>query len=305
MPLWIRQRSAAVEQDEVRRLRLEKENVLANQRQRLKRLRENEDLSLQSAKRIRLLVAPHEAPPPVPLESDYLMEDYESDDESSSAAVSRAIAELLSREEALKRLEDEPDLEGEQREKERSLPTRKIFFCSRTHSQLSQFVSEVRHSGWSDSIKLLVLASRKNLCINPDVVKLSNQTLIADKCLDLIGNVKDSTKSKCQFYYTPRLESMSDHILYQPRDIEDLTSLGQFLHACPYYGTRHALHTAELVLLPYQMLLHQQTRESLGIELEGNIVIIDEAHNLIEAINAIHSVELTAHKLAMVRRESH
>lgn len=40
------------------------------------------------------------------------------------------------------------------------------------------------------------------------------------------------------------------------------------------------------------MLLHKDTRESLGIKLEGNIVIIDEAHNLIEAINNMYSVEL-------------
>lgn len=40
------------------------------------------------------------------------------------------------------------------------------------------------------------------------------------------------------------------------------------------------------------MLLHKDTRESLGIKLEGNIVIIDEAHNLIEAINNMYSIEL-------------
>lgn len=41
------------------------------------------------------------------------------------------------------------------------------------------------------------------------------------------------------------------------------------------------------------MLLHKNTRDSLGISLKGNIVIIDEAHNLIEAINNIYSNNLT------------
>lgn len=49
----------------------------------------------------------------------------------------------------------------------------------------------------------------------------------------------------------------------------------------------------QLVVLPYNMLLHQSTREACGIQLKGNVVIIDEAHNLIETISNIHSVEIT------------
>jgi chromosome transmission fidelity protein 1 len=41
------------------------------------------------------------------------------------------------------------------------------------------------------------------------------------------------------------------------------------------------------------MLLHEATREACGIKLKGNIVIIDEAHNLIETISNIHSVEIS------------
>jgi chromosome transmission fidelity protein 1 len=41
------------------------------------------------------------------------------------------------------------------------------------------------------------------------------------------------------------------------------------------------------------MLLHKETREALGINLKGNVIIIDEAHNLIEAINEIYSETLS------------
>ena len=37
------------------------------------------------------------------------------------------------------------------------------------------------------------------------------------------------------------------------------------------------------------MLLHKTTREALGIQLRDNVVIIDEAHNLIDTVTEIHS----------------
>ncbi len=40
------------------------------------------------------------------------------------------------------------------------------------------------------------------------------------------------------------------------------------------------------------MILHKETREALDINLSDNIVIFDEAHNLIETINNIYSVEV-------------
>lgn len=48
----------------------------------------------------------------------------------------------------------------------------------------------------------------------------------------------------------------------------------------------------QLVVLPYQMLLHAPTRQAAGIRLQGQVVVIDEAHNLIDTITSIHSVEV-------------
>lgn len=42
-----------------------------------------------------------------------------------------------------------------------------IFFCSRTHSQLSQFVGELRRTKYKDSMSLAALASRQ---ASPDLI---------------------------------------------------------------------------------------------------------------------------------------
>lgn len=55
------------------------------------------------------------------------------------------------------------DLEEEDEDEE----PLKVFFCSRTHSQLSQFVGELQRTEFGKSLQSVSLGSRKTLCINP------------------------------------------------------------------------------------------------------------------------------------------
>jgi chromosome transmission fidelity protein 1 len=50
---------------------------------------------------------------------------------------------------------------------------------------------------------------------------------------------------------------------------------------------------SQFVVLPYNTLLHGPTREAVGVKLKGNVVIIDEAHNLLDTIASVYSVEVT------------
>lgn len=72
----------------------------------------------------------------------------------------------------------------------------KIFYCSRTHSQLTQFVNELRKvkpppslsplgAVLEEGVKHLSLGSRKNLCINEKVKNLGSLTAINEWCLEL------------------------------------------------------------------------------------------------------------------------
>ncbi len=46
----------------------------------------------------------------------------------------------------------------------------------------------------------------------------------------------------------------------------------------------------------------QETREALGVRLEGAVVIVDEAHNLVDAVNACHGAQASAAQLGRARR---
>lgn len=48
--------------------------------------------------------------------------------------------------------------------------------------------------------------------------------------------------------------------------------------------------------------MHKSTREACGIEMRDNVVIIDEAHNLPDAICAMHSSEISGNQVDSIRQ---
>lgn len=85
-------------------------------------------------------------------------------------------------------------------------------------------------------------------------------------------------------------------------DIEDMFRLGKAMHVCPYYAARTALPGAEIITLPYPLLLQKSARDALGIKLEGNIVIVDEAHNIMDAVASVHAAEIHLSELRKARQ---
>lgn len=86
-------------------------------------------------------------------------------------------------------------------------------------------------------------------------------------------------------------------ILTDLKDVEEVVSKAKEVESCSYYASKKSIKDAEVVLLPYNSILHKSTRESLGINLKGNIVIIDEAHNLLDAIERMHTVTINGRNI--------
>jgi len=156
-------------------------------------------------------------------------------------------------------------------------------------------------------VKHIALGSRKQLCINPTVNRLSSQTAMNERCLELQNK---SSKHRCEYKLnmhdsqdSVRQRDFRDHALAGIRDIEDLADLGKSMKICPYYASRQAMKPTEIVTLPYPLLLQQSARESLGIDLTGHVVIIDESHNIIDAISALHSTTLSLNQIILAKQQ--
>ncbi|KAI0010734.1 DNA repair helicase [Xylariaceae sp. FL0662B] len=225
--------------------------------------------------------------------------DVSQDNPSSYSNETRSLMEKLGMG-SLQTKEDEEDI-GESEVK--------IYYTSRTHSQLTQFISELRRPNFptslpdsllggdpdaeSEGVKHLPLSSRQRLCINPFVSRLGSLSAINDRCTEL---QQSKSKDKCQF--VPNADNLSlthqfrDSTLATLPDIEDLFELGKKLQVCPYYASRTAIPGAEIITLPYPLLLQKTARDALGIKLDGNIVVIDEAHNIMDAIANVYASEI-------------
>lgn len=255
-------------------------------------------------------------------ESAFLLDDYESEDDTSKhnfsdssgggmSTETRTLIEKLSETLPIDRGREDTEIEDEL----------KIFYCSRTHSQLTQFIHELRRvklpsamqpSTGSDGekkeifeeLKHLTLGSRKNLCINKKVAHLASLTAVNERCLDLQQS-KTPVEKKCQYLPNKDNEALvydfRDHAHARIRDIEDFQILGKKLGICPYYASRSAIKPSEIVTLPYPLLLQRSAREALKISMKNQVVIIDEAHNLMDTISGMYSINVSLKQLKDAR----
>ncbi|OBZ69839.1 ATP-dependent RNA helicase CHL1 [Grifola frondosa] len=221
----------------------------------------------------------------------------------------------------------------------------KIYYASRTHSQLSQVLHELRKLKLDLNMTVTVapspdeypvvtshplkrsismlsedtpdleddnndgacartvsLGSRKQLCINESLRGKAGD--LDEACRQMLG---EKGKKRCP-HLPPideetRMLDLRDQILATPKDIEDLLITGKAADTCPYFGSRRAIPQAQLVLLPYNLLLQKTAREALGIDLTDQVVVIDEAHNLISTLLSLSTTRLPLRTLSTARHQ--
>lgn len=108
---------------------------------------------------------------------------------------------------------------------------------------------------------------------------------------------KGESVGRCPYNKQQNIDELREMSLLEILDVEDLVKAGKLVEACPYYASRKAVDDAQIVLVPYNTLLHKTTREASGIDLKNNVVIIDEAHNLLDALAQMYGCEINLEQL--------
>ncbi|WFD44651.1 RNA helicase [Malassezia psittaci] len=241
-PDWVIQHEQAKQRERL----IEQEQQLNARLQRVRQEKQQQNTASREKKR-RLNDGQDES------DDDFLISEYDEQSTKKHNTVSKADMPFLSDEvlamiDTLKShdVSSSNDLDTEQG------TSPQIYYASRTHSQLSQLISELKRTPFGQDpdnpVRTISLGSRKQMCIHRQ------------------ANV---------------------------HDIEELVNLGKQTDTCPYYGVRRALPQAQLITLPYNLLLQRDARDALALKLEDSVVIIDEAHNLIDTILNTYSLEIS------------
>uniref|UniRef100_A0A671VSG6 Regulator of telomere elongation helicase 1 n=1 Tax=Sparus aurata TaxID=8175 RepID=A0A671VSG6_SPAAU len=166
----------------------------------------------------------------------------------------------------------------------------KIIYASRTHSQLAQVINELKNTSYRP--KVCVLGSREQLCINQEVMRQESNHIKVHMCRS-----KVSTRS-CVFYNNYEEKSTDKDLVNSILDVEDLVKFGNKQRACPYYLSRSLKQQADIIFMPYNYLLDPKSRRAHNIELNGAVIIFDEAHNVEKTCEESTSFDLTPYDIA-------
>ncbi|ESO04380.1 hypothetical protein HELRODRAFT_79366 [Helobdella robusta] len=167
----------------------------------------------------------------------------------------------------------------------------KIIYASRTHSQLNQAVHEFKRTSYS-YMKAVVIGSREQMCIHPTIMKETSNTSKVYMC-----RAKVSSRS-CHFYNQVEGKNFYKFFTIFVFDIEDLLTSGRKNSFCPYYLAKELKKEADVIFMPYNYVLDPKSRKAHGVELQGNILIFDEAHNLERICEESASFDLSSADIA-------
>ncbi|KAL7540470.1 hypothetical protein ACHAXR_010584 [Thalassiosira sp. AJA248-18] len=194
-----------------------------------------------------------------------------------------------------------------------------IIYASRTHSQLSQVVGELRNTRYRP--RHAVLGSREHMCIHPKVnptvakgrnnpaAECKSSTEVNNGCSKLCKdrkcmykNTLEERQGKNGVWNPPSNEPLAAGREYEQPvlDMEDLVTVGKENRVCPFYHTRSLLKDAELIFVPYNYLFDRDARTTTlaEVDFENAILIFDEAHNLEEFASESSSFDLSSADIA-------
>ncbi|KAL0491908.1 Fanconi anemia group J protein [Acrasis kona] len=173
----------------------------------------------------------------------------------------------------------------------------KIFYGTRTHTQIKQVVRELKKTSYRPQI--CILGSRDQYCVNESV---QNKKLNKKEECD---RLKDHNKCVYHRNYNSLVDSPSirpggSHEVW---DVEDLVDMGHEQNACPYFASREIYKKAELVLCPYNYLVDPMIRKAIPIDLKDQVVIIDEAHNIEDVCRSESSFTISLPEIVSAANE--
>ncbi|KAH0791841.1 DNA repair helicase rad15 [Histomonas meleagridis] len=158
-----------------------------------------------------------------------------------------------------------------------------LIYCTRTVPELDQGIAELANVNrtrietadldYDKNFLGIALASRVNVCINPEVSKFTNRSDVDSECRN---RTFPWAETRCDYY---------DHMLMRPRPgvygIPEMKEFSMSNGICPYFLMRRLTMEAQVIMCSYAYILDPSSAEVLIPFISTNaIIVFDEAHNI-------------------------
>ncbi|XP_022090985.1 TFIIH basal transcription factor complex helicase XPD subunit-like isoform X1 [Acanthaster planci] len=188
----------------------------------------------------------------------------------------------------------------------------KLIYCSRTVPEIEKVLEELKglieyyekETGEAANLLGLVLSSRKNMCIHPQVSKEHTGKVVDHKCHELTASFVrerqkyDPTIPVCSFFEEFDAHGRDIPLAAGAYSLDDIKEAGQQNGWCPYFMARHAIYHANIIVYSYHYLLDPKIAELVSKELsKKSVVVFDEAHNIDNVCIDSLSVHITRRTL--------
>jgi len=173
----------------------------------------------------------------------------------------------------------------------------KILWICRTHREADRVIDEAKEiysiNPW---ISAITIRARSELCPMP----ISNEIRRdAESFSILCSEIKK--RRLCPYYSPQKIKNIE---LPAIGSIKDITKQCLEHHICPYESIRKKIGKYKIISLAYLYVLKQPIFKRLNINEEKCILVIDEAHNILEAAQKLLSEKITIKSLKMTLIEA-
>eukprot|EP01134_Creolimax_fragrantissima_P004010 CFRG4010T1 len=189
----------------------------------------------------------------------------------------------------------------------------KIIFCTRTVPEIEKTLDELQRlmeywaeqTGQEQKILGVGLASRRKLCIQPQVVKLGEGKAVDAACRRMTASwvrtaaqEREGSEGLCEYFENFEENGKEAQLPWGVYTLDDLKDYCKAEKFCPYFMARRAITFANVIVYSYYYLLDPKISQLVSRDLaKESVVIFDEAHNIDNVCIEAMSVDITRRTL--------
>ncbi|MDH7508180.1 MAG: ATP-dependent DNA helicase [Methanomassiliicoccales archaeon] len=190
---------------------------------------------------------------------------------------------------------------------------KKILYLTRTNSQQQQVLKELRRINGIRPVYGLGLQGRQSTCPlarrDPELRSGTPEEL-SRLCAEKKRRTVDELEGGCRFYEetiaTP-FDEIERYVFSEIPTVEEFVDYCDGRGICPYELAKELASKAVVVTAPYAYFFVQFIRDALldwmSVPISDLVVVVDEAHNLLDYAREVRTLNLSRKSLRHVERE--